>query len=161
MDTVEITNGVVETAIIVATKAHYGASRWNGEPYILHPLRVMGKMKTNLGRAVAVLHDVIEDTKETAETLLKVHLIPLEVVRHVNRLSKPKGADYGVFISDMLVDPVAMAVKMQDLMDNLNIWDLTLTHDGQFITPKHSARMNKYLQALDTLRKHYPTQCVI
>ena len=31
-------------------------------PYILHPLRMMGKMKTEIAMMAAVLHDVVEDT---------------------------------------------------------------------------------------------------
>lgn len=53
---------LLEKAIEIALKAHAGQKDKAGEPYILHPLRVMGMMSTVHERVVAVLHDVLEDT---------------------------------------------------------------------------------------------------
>src|SRR5688572_22404616 len=54
----------LEQAILLATEAHAGQTDKGGQPYILHPLRVMMSMAPNdiVGRVVAVLHDTIEDT---------------------------------------------------------------------------------------------------
>jgi len=41
-----------------------------GKTSILHPLRMMAKMDTELEMAVALLHDVIEDSDYTAKDLL-------------------------------------------------------------------------------------------
>ena len=51
----------LEKAIAIAAEAHAGATDKAGAPYILHPLRVMLKVKSPDARIVAVLHDVVED----------------------------------------------------------------------------------------------------
>jgi GTP diphosphokinase / guanosine-3',5'-bis(diphosphate) 3'-diphosphatase len=59
----------LETAIALAAAAHAGQTDKAGQPYILHPLRVMLCMQTNAERMVAVLHDVVEDTPLTLADL--------------------------------------------------------------------------------------------
>jgi (p)ppGpp synthase/HD superfamily hydrolase len=49
-------------AIILAVEAHAGQTDKAGDPYILHPLRVMLRFTDPTERIVAVLHDVIEDS---------------------------------------------------------------------------------------------------
>ena len=53
---------VVEKAISIAVNAHAGTLDKSGQPYILHPLRVMLAQQNNLTRIAAVLHDAVEDT---------------------------------------------------------------------------------------------------
>jgi len=53
-------------ALAVATKAHAGQIRKNGEPYINHCVRVAkGFDEIERAKVVAVLHDVLEDTNVT------------------------------------------------------------------------------------------------
>lgn len=53
-------------AIATANQAHIDAVDKGGQPYILHPIRVMLSMSPSdtTGRIVAVLHDVVEDNPE-------------------------------------------------------------------------------------------------
>ena len=53
---------LMNKAIIYASSAHLTQVDKNGENYILHPLRVMLSVKSDIARIVAVLHDVIEDS---------------------------------------------------------------------------------------------------
>ena len=62
----------------VATEAHRGQKRknpklefWDREDYINHPRRVSENVETDLEKAVAWLHDVIEDTTVTLDQLLQ------------------------------------------------------------------------------------------
>ena len=51
---------------------HKGVERHNGDPYIFHALRVANNktyIRTKLQKAVAILHDVIEDTPLTRSFL--------------------------------------------------------------------------------------------
>ncbi|HUP50107.1 MAG TPA: GTP pyrophosphokinase, partial [Thermoanaerobaculia bacterium] len=57
----------LERAIMIAVQAHAGQVDKAGEPYILHPLRVMLKLTSDEERIVGVLHDVVEDTDWTIE----------------------------------------------------------------------------------------------
>jgi (p)ppGpp synthase/HD superfamily hydrolase len=59
----------LERAIALAAAAHAGQRDKGGEPYILHPLRVMLRLRDDDARIVAVLHDVLEDTPLTRAAL--------------------------------------------------------------------------------------------
>ena len=59
----------VEKALRIAAQAHEGQKEKNGQPYIFHPLRVMGSVEGEDAKIVAVLHDVIEDTPVTDDDL--------------------------------------------------------------------------------------------
>ena len=52
----------LERAIQIAALAHAGQFDKAGQPYILHPLRVMFRMEEEHERIAAVLHDVVEDS---------------------------------------------------------------------------------------------------
>ena len=53
----------LDEAILLAVKAHHGQKDRSGEPYILHPLRLMFRQNSTATRIAAVLHDVVEDTE--------------------------------------------------------------------------------------------------
>ncbi|WP_345870053.1 hypothetical protein [Shewanella algae] len=61
----------LDQAISIATKAHAGQLDKAGQPYILHPLRLMLKFQAEDEMIVAVLHDVVEDSSFTLESLKK------------------------------------------------------------------------------------------
>ena len=58
---------LLEKAIGIALHAHAGQKSKDGSPYILHPLRVMGRMQTDEEKMAAILHDVVvsEGLKES------------------------------------------------------------------------------------------------
>lgn len=65
---------LVEDAISLAAEAHYGSRRkGNAIPYIAHPMETMmivaGMTKDEEVIAAAALHDVVEDTPVTIETI--------------------------------------------------------------------------------------------
>src|SRR4051812_44801555 len=59
----------IDKALLIAAKAHEGQKDKDGQPYILHPLRVMNSVEGEEAKIVAVLHDVIEDSAVTEEDL--------------------------------------------------------------------------------------------
>src|SRR5687767_2629355 len=59
----------LERAIAIAAQAHAGQVDKAGQPYILHPLRVMLRLATEEERIVGVLHDVVEDTPVSLQQL--------------------------------------------------------------------------------------------
>ncbi len=61
----------LDQAINIATKAHSRQTDKAGQPYILHPLRVMFKFQTEAEMIVAVMHDVLEDSDLTHDDLKK------------------------------------------------------------------------------------------
>ena len=54
----------LQKAISIAVKAHEGQIDKGGNPYILHPLRVMMSLRTVDEMIVGVLHDVVEDCSD-------------------------------------------------------------------------------------------------
>ena len=61
--------GLLEKAIRIAIEAHAGQKDKSGQPYILHPLRLMLHGQTEDERITGVLHDVVEDTPWTIAAL--------------------------------------------------------------------------------------------
>jgi (p)ppGpp synthase/HD superfamily hydrolase len=59
----------LENAIQLAIRAHKGQKDKAGAPYIFHPLRVMLRMESETEKIIAILHDVIEDSKFTIQDL--------------------------------------------------------------------------------------------
>ncbi|MBN2558704.1 MAG: bifunctional (p)ppGpp synthetase/guanosine-3',5'-bis(diphosphate) 3'-pyrophosphohydrolase, partial [Clostridia bacterium] len=60
---------MLEKAIQIAARAHAGVTDKGGQPYILHPLRVMLMVENETERICAVLHYVVEDTGITLRQL--------------------------------------------------------------------------------------------
>jgi (p)ppGpp synthase/HD superfamily hydrolase len=110
---------VLEDAIILATGAHRGQVDKAGEPYILHPLRVMLQLKDEAGRTAAVLHDVIEDTGITVEDLREGGYSE-DVLCALEALTRREGESYEDFIERAAATPLARRVKLADLADNLD-----------------------------------------
>ena len=63
---------ILEDAIAIAAEAHRGQTDKAGAPYILHPLRMMIRMKTEAEMITAILHDVVEDSSWTIERLREI-----------------------------------------------------------------------------------------
>lgn len=128
-------------AIEIAVAAHKGQKDKSGADYILHPLRVMERGKTEIEKICGILHDIVEDTDWTFETLAKESFSDevIAVLRCVTKLSEEE--DYDHFINRIVQNPIAVQVKINDLLDNLDLtrfkqldeWDLK--------------RCNKYLKA--------------
>lgn len=137
----------LDTAIKLATDAHAGQVDKSGEPYILHPLRVMLSMKTDEERIVAVLHDVVEDSPWSCDDLYWQHGFKPEIVRAVAALTRGKNEDYFDFIRRLAPNPIARSVKIADIRDNLD------PSRGLPSDPTATERVEKYRRALDMLRE--------
>lgn len=134
----------LERAIVIACGAHEGQLDKAGEPYILHPLRLMLHMATEAERIAAVLHDVVEDSQVTTEDLI-AEGFAREIVHAVDALSRRKGEDYMEFVRRASEDPIARRVKQADLEDNL---DLTRIRR---LTDRDLERAHRYHRALEIL----------
>ena len=137
---------LIETSLAIALRAYAGKTDKAGRAYILHPLRLMAKMTTDTEMAVALLHDVIEDSDITATDLL-AEGIPNDVVEAVLCLTKQAGENYPAFVLRAKQNPIARKVKIADIEDNINVLRLlTLTNTDL-------ARVAKYHAAWLVLNK--------
>jgi hypothetical protein len=116
-------NARLEEAIVLATNAHTGQLRDNGEPFILHPLRVMCAVDDIEAKIVAVLHDVIEDTSIDYDYLLAFLDIDdgSNLAYALSLITRKPRVSYNVYISDILNSNLATIVKLADLKDNLDM----------------------------------------
>lgn len=110
----------IEDAIRLALDKHHGQMDKSGAPYILHPLRVMAGMQTETERIVAVLHDVVEDTDVTLDDLRRMGY-SAEIVAAIDQLSRREDETYEEFIQRIKPHPLAVRVKLGDLLDNMDI----------------------------------------
>lgn len=134
----------LEDAIRLAAVAHTGQVDKAGEAYILHPLRVMLRLKDADERMAAVLHDVVEDSEVSLDDLRRAGY-PDRVVAAVDSLTRRADEDYFDFIRRAAADPVAAAVKRADLLENLDPSRLAT------ITARDEERMEKYRRAMAML----------
>jgi (p)ppGpp synthase/HD superfamily hydrolase len=130
---------LLSRAIGIANTAHRGQVDLAGQPYILHPLRVMLRATTLEEQLVAVLHDVIEDSDWTFDALGMY--LPDRVVSALDTLTKRKGEPYEAYLERVASDLLALPVKLWDLEDNLDV--LRLLQVG----PAEAARLSRYLAA--------------
>ena len=136
----------LESAIAMAVKALTGQTDKAGEPYILHPLRVMFSLSSNNERIVGVLHDVVEDTELSFDDLRKMGFSEavVDALKAVTKLPEEEGSDEGylAFVKRAGANPIARQVKIADLLDNLDVTRLDEVNE------KSARRISKYLRAL-------------
>lgn len=152
----------LEKAIKIAVEAHTGQLEKNGNPYFLHPFRVMLSLKTQEEKIVGVLHDVVEDCSEAGfdwtyiknvgfsskiiQGLESVTKTPDEEHRYKQCLNKGDHeaalAIYMESIDRARKDSIGRNVKIADLKDNLDISRIPNPTD------KDHKRMERYSYAL-------------
>ena len=131
-------------AMLIAYKAHAGDLDHSGVPYILHPVHLAEQMTTEDTCVVALLHDVMEDTFVTEETLRKAgftepQLTALKLMTHRD------GVPYMEYVEKIRENPIARAVKLADLRHNS---DLTRLDE---VRKKDLDRVEKYRRAIELL----------
>lgn len=107
----------LDTAIKIAVDAHAGQVDKAGEPYILHPLRVMLAMKDETRRIVAVVHDVWEDSANGREYFVDAGFTR-DVILAIDALTRRPDETYAEFIGRVCKNPIAIDVKLADIADN-------------------------------------------
>ncbi len=110
---------MLEKAIMIAVQSHMGQVDKAGKPYILHPLRVMNSGKTEKEMICGVLHDVIEDTPVTLESLRQEGFSE-DIIHILDLLTRDESMTYDEYIDRVSTDKEAIAIKLYDLTDNMN-----------------------------------------
>lgn len=134
----------IEDAIAIALEAHRGQRDKGGQPYILHPLRLMLAAGSDDERVVAVLHDVVEDSRMTLADLKARGLSPVQAAG-LEAVTRRDGESYEDFVIRAGDDPVGRAVKILDLRDNSDLSRIPNPSE------KDLSRVDKYRRALKQL----------
>ena len=149
----------LEKAIKIAVEAHTGQVDKGGNPYILHPLRVMLSLDLEEERIVGVLHDVVEDCEgwswerlkeegssdEIIVALQSVSKTPEEEAEYRSLPEDEKLGHYLEFIQRAKANKIGWNVKAADIRDNL---DISRIDD---ISERDINRLNRYKKALRIL----------
>jgi len=139
---------LITLASTIATTAHHGTTRADGDPYITHPATVAHYATTTLGAdgltiAACWLHDTVEDTSLTLEHL-GVLGIPHPVLAAVDALTIRPGERYLEAVARANADPIARVVKLCDNWHNSTTLDI-------FTSADRERRGRKYHQARSIL----------
>lgn len=131
----------LDDALLLTISKFQGVTDEDGEPYILHCLRVMMAVDDPQARLVALMHDLVEDTDVTLEDLRSMGFAPavLKAVELVTHQPHQSYADYVVALSH---DTLAREVKLADLRDNSALSRVLYRPDRQ---KKDLARIQKYV----------------
>jgi (p)ppGpp synthase/HD superfamily hydrolase len=135
---------MLDKAIHIAATAHEGQKDKAGQPYILHPLRVMFSRRNETERICAVLHDVIEDTDVSLDDLRNSGFSQ-EVLDALEALTKRNGENYEDFIDRVIENKTACHVKLADLADNMDLSRISNP------TEEDHERTKKYRKAADKI----------
>jgi (p)ppGpp synthase/HD superfamily hydrolase len=127
------------TAIALAARIHEPQKDKGGKPYILHPLRLMMRLRCDDEElmSIAVLHDVVEDSEVTISDLTDMGFSK-RVTDALFLLTHMKGDSYEAYIRKIGTSRDATLVKLEDLRDNSDITRL------KGLTEKDHARLMKY-----------------
>jgi len=135
----------LDRAIRIAVKAHKGQTDKYGNPYILHPMRVMGMGRTDEEKIVGILHDVVEDTDWTFDDLREEGFSERVIAALDCVTKRSDDEDYDEFVARTRTNALAIRVKLNDLTDNMDSRRM-----GE-VKEKDIKRLNKYLRAYKLL----------
>lgn len=126
-------------AIAIASTVHADQVDRGGNAYILHPMRIMQRLRTTDAELmqIAIMHDVIEDSDYTIESLQKEGFSK-RVLAALECLTHHKDEEYDDYIRRISTNDDAILVKLEDLRDNSDITRL------KGITQKDFERVQKY-----------------
>jgi len=139
--------GSLEHAIDIATEAHRDQVDKAGEPYILHPMRVMEDMISDDEKIVAVLHDVVEKNPAWTLNRLAKEGFSKKVIEAVDAMTRRPHESYENFVLRAGSDPIGQTVKLADLRDNLDMAKRAGLDE---------AHTEKYRRAIELIRSHTP-----
>ena len=136
----------LEKAIALAATQHAGQLDKGGQPYILHPLRLMLQFSNPTLQIIAVLHDILEDTSTTAEDLEALGF-SAEIIQSIQALTKQTGESRLQAAKRTTLNPLATQVKYVDVLDNMNLSRINNP------TARDFARLEEYKEVLEILKQ--------
>lgn len=137
---------LTKKAMNIAYEAHKDQYDKSGLPYIFHPFHLAEQMQDEVTTCIALLHDVVEDTDITFDTLREKGFTE-EIISALQLLTHNKEIPYMEYVEKIKQDPNARKVKLADLRHNS---DLTRLEEVQ-ITENVLKRNKKYQEAIKLL----------
>lgn len=135
---------LTKKAMKLCFEAHKEQVDKSGLPYVFHPFHVAEQMTDEITTAIALLHDVVEDTDYTLQDLIDMGF-PREVTDALALLTHEEGVPYLEYVAGIKADPAARAVKLADLAHNSDSTRL------DSVDEKALERIEKYRKAIEIL----------
>lgn len=147
-------NKLIDRALEVATFCFAGRTDLNGDPYIMHLLRVAMNFQEDPELfAIAILHDLLEDIKGGQDVL---NTFPPRVIKGVTALTKTRSYTYIEYISKVSENKDAILVKMKDIEDNINVLRLySLNGEDLSRVEKYHTAYRFLAQKLEELNRRW------
>ena len=142
-----IYTALTNKAMKLAYQAHHGQVDQNGIPYIFHPMHLAEQMTDEISACVAILHDVMEDTKITLEELKQE--FPAEVTDALQLLTHDRNTDYFEYVRKTKENPIAFRVKLADVLHNSD--ETRMAGRPDFTGEQFEKWQEKYQRALEIL----------
>lgn len=137
---------IVQRALNMAIKAHEGQLDKGGMPYINHPVYLALQMDNNDEKAIALLHDVLEDSDFLYEDVEAE--VDENIARCVKCLTRKENEDYFDYIKRIKkTDWFATKIKIADLKHNSDILRIKEPTDKDY------KRIEKYQKAIQILEE--------
>lgn len=133
---------MLSAMLVLATNSHAGQFDKGDQPYILHPLAVMGILRSDDEElnCIALGHDVIEDCANVSYSQLREMGFSERVIDGIRCLTKVPGETYEEYKSKVKSNLDSVKVKIADLTHNTQISRLKGT------TVKDMARVERYFK---------------
>ncbi len=103
------------------------------------------RLSTSEARIVGVLHDVVEDTKVSIESLRDEGFSEV-ILEAILAVTKRLGESYQAFVIRAAENPLGRQVKLADLADNCDLNRITNP------TPEDFTRIEKYRKAIEAIQ---------
>ena len=130
-------NEELNKAYEIASMAHKNQKDKGCTEYINHPVAVSDMVESLEEKIVALLHDVVEDTRVTLEEL-KSFGFNDNVIAAIDAISKKAGESTDDYMNRVKNNKLACSVKKADLLHNMDISRL------KAVNKKDLERLDKY-----------------
>ena len=135
---------MTKKAMKLCFSAHKDQVDKSGLPYVFHPFHLAEQMEDEDTTIVALLHDVVEDTKVTFADLAQIGFSQ-QVIEAIQVMTHPEGVPYMEYVARIKENPIARRVKLADLRHNSDLSRL------DHVDEKALARVEKYHVAMELL----------
>lgn len=135
---------MTKKALCLSFDAHKDQIDKSGTPYVYHPFHLAEQMDSEETVAVALLHDVVEDTDYIIYDIIAMGF-PKSVTDALALMTHDESVPYMGYVAKIKTNPIAKAVKLADLRHNSDISRLDTVDE------KTMERSEKYAAAIELL----------
>ena len=143
---------LTKKALELSFQTHKNQRDKSGAPYVYHPFHLAEQMKDEYSTCAALLHDVVEDSKDSDNPVtlndLRLMEFPDEVVDAIALMTHEKSVPYMDYVKKIKSNPIARKVKLADLKHNSDTSRLSGPADE-----KTEERLAKYRAAIKLLEQ--------